>query len=562
MTAPMRRASVRDRSPGGCRLVMEAAGILGLVALTLFTPVPVKAQTSPRGVPAIRPDQLPTRAPVPTAAPRQVGARDAAAPIQPFKLTRVVIEGSTLPTSILAEAYGPFIGRITDNAALTAVTNAIAAEYARSDVALYTVMVPDQRFEDGVLRLAVIEGHIGRVEIRGKLRKSRLNLLRAYLRPIERERPLHSSTLQRAISLIRDMPGVTATPAFNQGDGSGAVTLVIPVSEKVVEVATGINDRGTALLGRTQAQVDVLVNGILSGGDQLRTTVVLPTHTSRFQYYAGTYTTPIDAHGTSITGNLSYLRTRPATIPLEGDATSFGVQITHALIRRYNKNLYITAGVDGIDTNNALLGFMLSNDRVRALRLGMSYTTATKRNQLTLSATASFGLDVLGARVVAGQSKQRFRKINGRLNDSLQVGRSFVIRLNGFGQMTGNDLPSSEQIALGGDEFGRAYEAALIAGDEGYAGSAEFAWVPPKGLPTALTGSELYVYSDAGHVTYRGRFGAEALSSSLASIGGGIRLHVISKTILQLECVRGLLNPVSYEDREKARVLFSIRSLL
>ena len=541
---------------------MEAAGILGLVALTLFTPVPVKAQTSPRGVPAIRPDQLPTRAPVPTAAPRQVGARDAAAPIQPFKLTRVVIEGSTLPTSILAEAYGPFIGRITDNAALTAVTNAIAAEYARSDVALYTVMVPDQRFEDGVLRLAVIEGHIGRVEIRGKLRKSRLNLLRAYLRPIERERPLHSSTLQRAISLIRDMPGVTATPAFNQGDGSGAVTLVIPVSEKVVEVATGINDRGTALLGRTQAQVDVLVNGILSGGDQLRTTVVLPTHTSRFQYYAGTYITPIDAHGTSITGNLSYLRTRPAAIPLEGDATSFGVQITHALIRRYNKNLYITAGVDGIDTNNALLGFMLSNDRVRALRLGMSYTTATKRNQLTLSATASFGLDVLGARVVAGQSKQRFRKINGRLNDSLQVGRSFVIRLNGFGQMTGNDLPSSEQIALGGDEFGRAYEAALIAGDEGYAGSAEFAWVPPKGLPTALTGSELYVYSDAGHVTYRGRFGAEALSSSLASIGGGIRLHVISKTILQLECVRGLLNPVSYEDREKARVLFSIRSLL
>ena len=232
------------------------------------------------------------------------------------------------------------------------------------------------------------------------------------------------------------------------------------------------------------------------------------------------------------------------------------------MIRRYDRNLYITAGVDGINSNNALFGFTLSNDRVRTLRLGSSYTKATKRNQLTLSSTASFGLDVLGAQVVAGQSKQRFRKINGRVNDSLQIGRSFVLRVNGFGQMTDDDLPSSEQIALGGDEFGRAYEAALISGDTGYAGSTELAWAPSKGLPSAFKGSELYLYSDAGRVTYRGRFGGDAITSTLASFGGGVRMHLLAKTVAQIECVRGLTNPVPYEDRERARVLFSIRSLL
>lgn len=562
MIDPMGRMQTHGRHDGGARLPVGAADILGLIALILVTPAPAQAQTSPRGVPAIRPDQLSIPAPVRTVTPRPAAARKANAPIQPFLLTKVVVEGSTLPQAILDPAYTPFVGKMADNAALTAVTNAIAAVYVRSDVALYTVLVPEQRFDGGVLRLSVIEGHIGRIEIRGKLRKSRLALLRAYLRPIERERPLRTSTLQRAISLVRDMPGVTAAPAFNQGDGSGAVTLVVPVSEKVVQVAAGINDRGTALLGRTQAQVDVLVNGIVAGGDQLRATVVLPTHTSRFQYYAGSYATPIDANGTSVTGNLSYLRTRPEAIPLQGDATSFGVQITHALIRRYDRNLYVTGGVDGINSNNALFGFTLSNDRVRTLRLGASYTTATKRNQVTLSGTASFGLDVLGARVVAGQAKQRFRKINGRVNDSLQIGRSFVLRVNGFGQMTGDDLPSSEQIALGGDEFGRAYEAALISGDRGYAGSAELAWVPSKGLPTALKGSELYLYSDAGRVTYRGRYGGEAVTSRLASFGGGVRMHLVAKTVAQIECVRGLTNPVPYEDRENERVLFSIRSLL
>lgn len=556
------RTGVRRKSGGRSRILAGSTGILGVVGLILVTAPPAGAQTSPRGVPAVRPDQLSISPTVRATPPGPVAARKADAPIQPFLLTRIVVEGSTLPPTVLADAYAPFLGKITDNAALTAATNAVAAAYAKSDVALYTVLVPEQRFDGGVLRLSVIEGHIGRIEIRGRLRTSRLALLRAYLRPIERERPLRTSTLQRAMSLIRDMPGVTAAPAIDQGYGSGAVTLVVPVSEKIIQVAAGINDRGTALLGRTQAQMDVLVNGIVAGGDQLRATVVLPTHTSRFQYYAGSYTTPIDANGTSVTGNLSYLRTRPAAIPLEGDATSFGVQITHALIRRYNRNLYVTAGIDGIDSNNALFGFTLSNDRVRTLRLGSSYTTATKRNQLTVSGTASFGLDVLGARVIAGQSKQRFRKINGRVNDSLQIGRSFVLRLNGFGQISGDDLPSSEQIALGGDEFGRAYEAALISGDRGYAGSAELAWVSPNGLPAAFTGSELYLYSDAGRVTYRGRFGGTATTSSLASFGGGVRMHLLAKTVAQIECVRGLTNPVPYEDREKARVLFSIRSLL
>ncbi len=561
MIAP-RRTHVRFPNGGISRPLAGTAGIVCVVALMLVMPSSVRAQTSPRGVPTIRPDQLPIPTPLRAAAQKPVVARKADAPIQPFLLTKVVVEGSTLPQAMLACAYAPFVGKITDNAALTAATNAIAAAYARSDVALYTVLVPEQRFDGGVLRLSVIEGHIGRIEIRGKLRKSRLGLLRAYLRPLEQERPLRSSTLQRAISLIRDMPGITASPAFAQGSRSNAVTLVVPVSEKIVQVATGINDRGTALLGRTQAQMDVLVNGVATGGDQLRATVVLPAHTSRFQYYAGSYNIPIDANGTSITGNLSYLRTRPATIPLEGDATSFGVQITHAIIRRYDRNLYVTADIDGIDSNNALFGFKLSNDRVRTLRLGTSYTTATKRNQLTVSSTASFGLDVLGARVVAGQAKQRFRKINGRVNDSLQIGRSFVLRVNGFGQMTGDDLPSSEQIALGGDEFGRAYGAALISGDKGYAGSTEMAWVPSKGLPTVFKGSELYLYSDAGRVTYRGRFGGDAMTSSLASFGGGVRMHLLTKTVAQIECVRGLTNPVPYEDREKARVLFSIRSLL
>ena len=65
-----------------------------------------------------------------------------------------------------------------------------------------------------------------------------------------------------------------------------------------------------------------------------------------------------------------------------------------------------------------------------------------------------------------------------------------------------------------------------------------------------------------GHVRYRSRFGQTGIDSRLASVGVGGRLAVAARTTLQLEAVKGLNNPVSYEDRKKTRLLFSIRSTL
>ncbi len=538
--------------------------ILCALTLLMLPPAELLAQTAAKGIPANRPDQLPSPAPPragASAAVKPAGATPPAA-ITPFTLTAVRIEGSTLPPAMLAPAYGPFVGRTIDQAALVALTNAVAAAYAKSDLALYSVLVPEQRFGDGPLRLTIVEGYVGAVEVRGHLRQNRLKLLRAYLRRLEQERPLHTATLQRVVSLIRDMPGFFPEVTLEAGQGRGAVKFVVNAREKPVQLSFGANSRGTALLGRTQGQADLLVNGLFGGADQLRLTTVLPTHVSRFQYVAGTYSTPLDADGTMLSGTLSRLRTRPAAFPLKGDATSFGMQLSRPVIRSYTRNLYATLGFDGLNSNNALLGYTLSNDRTRAARLGLSYTAASTRNQITLSATGSIGLDVLGARRVAGLSRQGFRKLNLRVNDALALGKSFALRLNGFAQITPDDLPSSEFIALGGDEFGRAYEGALISGDRGYAGSAEFAWRPATGLPKLLAGSELYAFADHGRTYYRSRFGLPATSSHLASVGAGGRVQVAARTILQMEAARGLNDPVFYADHTRTRVVFSVRSVL
>jgi len=543
-------------------MALRCTGLL-LVAALLASPDGALAQTSVRGVPADRPDQKPAPAAAQAAPPQSAPTpRQPGVAFAPFTLEDVVVEGSSLPRDALAAAYAPFIGRSIDNAALTAITNAVAAAYAKSDIALYTVLVPEQRFAGGGLRLVVVEGYVGAVEVRGSLRRTRLKLLRTYLRRLEQERPLRRSTLERVVSLIRDIPGFLPEVRLEPGTEQGAVKLVMNARERPVQVAVGANDRGTALLGRTQVQADAYLNSIFAGADQLRVSTVLPTKVSRFQYVAGAYSTPLDADGTSVTGNLSYLRTRPSAFPLKGDATSFGLQFSRAVIRGYSRNLYVTVGVDGINSNNALLGFTLSNDRVRTLRGAVSFVTASARNQFSVSATASIGLDVLGTRIAPGQARSGFRKFSAKASNALTIGKSFALRVAAFGQTTPDDLPSSEQVALGGDEFGRAYEAAIISGDRGVAGSAEFAFRPGAGLPKQIAGSELYAFADAGRVHYRSRYGFAGVDSHLASVGAGGRLQLAQRTILQLEAVRGLDNPVFYTDRKKTRLLFSVRSLL
>ena len=538
--------------------------LLSLAALAVWVHSPAAiAQTAPPGVSPTRPDQNPAFTSVSPASPAlPVQARDPHQPISPFRLTRVEIAGSTLTPAVLDASTQSFIGAVIDDADLAKITQAVATAYGSSDIALYTVLVPRQRFAGGVLRLTVVEGFVEAVRVDGRLGGARRRLLRRYLEKITREKPLRTSTLQRELSLIRDMPGFTVSPSLERGAQQGGVVLALKVQDRPVQAAFGFSDRGTAVLGRNQVQLDGFLNGLALGADQFHLSLITPTEPESFQFVSGSYTAPWNDAGGLASVSVSYLRTWPRTIPLEGDAVSAGLQISQPLFRSFTRSATVTAGLDGINSDNALLGLELSKEHTRSFRLATSYSLVTAHNVLSASATASFGLNALGARPTApGLSDTGYKKLNLKIADTLQVAPDVHLRLDSAAQLSADRLPSSEQLALGGDEFGRAYEAAIISGDSGLAGSAELAWSFSKGLPATLSGSEAYVFVDGGRTDLRGRLGGPALRATVSSTGAGLRALLAKKTVVQAELVRGLTNPVAYENRDVWRLLFSIRSL-
>ncbi|WP_174300264.1 ShlB/FhaC/HecB family hemolysin secretion/activation protein [Caulobacter sp. S45] len=535
------------------------------MSLTLCAGGGVLAAQSPSVlVPSTRADQLP----VTPGYRRQVlepTLRPAAlAPsTQPFRLLDVQVQGSSLSPALLQRAYGPWLGRMVGETDLKAVADAVAGVYAaHSDVALYGVLIPAQSFQDGRARIEVAEGFIQGVRVTAPAGSRRSNaLLKHYLARLVAEHPLRRSSLERYSALIRDIAGLDATLDFAPGTRPGGQVLVVSTRPRTAELGFGVNNRGTAFLGRTQVDVDLALHSLLRQGDDTHLTVAFPTDLDRFRYYGLSHAQPLGASGASVLASAGYLQTRPSFADLHGHALTLGVSATAPVLRRNAQSVYLTAGLDGVDSDNALLGQEISNDRIRTLRVGASYIRQNTRVFLLLNGSANFGLDGLGAHVLSPEiSDVRFSKYTVKMNVNTALTDDLVLRLDGAGQYTTDRLPGSEQLALGGDEFGRAYEAAIIAGDQGVAGSAELAWKLARIVPASLRASEVYAFADGGETRRLTRPAAPEALQQLASLGGGARIAVTGRAVVQIEADRGLLDPIATEDHESWRGVFSIRS--
>ena len=515
-------------------------------------------------VPSTRADQLPVtpsyRRPVLEPRLQPTGAGQA---LRPFQLKGVQVQGSSLAPAVLRRAYAPWLGRTVDEAGLRTLADALAAAYAaHSDVALYGVSIPAQSFQDGQARLDVTEGFIQGARVTAPARSRRSNaLLKRYLDRLLVEHPLKRSTLERYTALIRDIAGLNPALEFAPGTRPGGFILVVSTRPRLAELGLGVNNRGTAFLGRTQADVDLALHSLLRQGDDTHLTVAFPTDLHRFHYYGLSHAQPLGASGASVLATAGYLQTRPSFADLHGHALTLGVSGTAPVLRRNAQSLYLTAGLDGIDSDNALLGEQISSDRIRTARLGATYVRQNAALFLLVNGSASFGLDGLGARTLSPQlSDLGFRKYTAKLSANIALPQDLVLRLDSTGQYSPDRLPGSEQLALGGDEFGRAYEAAIVAGDQGVAGSAALAGPLVRVAPASLRGSEVYAFADGGETRRLARLADPPGLQQLASVGGGVRVAVTSRAVVQIEGDRGLLDPVATEDHESWRAVFSVKS--
>ncbi|HLZ78172.1 MAG TPA: ShlB/FhaC/HecB family hemolysin secretion/activation protein [Sphingomonas sp.] len=477
----------------------------------------------------------PTAATPPAKIQDHVTSVDAQASDHGTLIRGVAFDGTQVPERV-ADAARPFLGKPASGEVLTALANAMSAAYGKSAVALYTVAIPAQRFVDGVVHVSVTEGFVEQVIITGDVKHSSLRLVQRYAARLTSEHPLRRATLQRYLSLIRDIPGLTLDVKLLKGDRPGGVKLMLVLKQKGHDVAVSYDSRTQEGLAQGAFQATGKLFGALRPGDE--TDLILSASANFRNYgYAGlTHSTPIGTGGTRASVSIAHLATKARGTDIKGSADVLSFSISHPLIRSYQRNLVLSTSLDGVNSDNAVLGSLLSREHSRAVRGTAIFSDVAGKHALSGTITVSHGLDIFHQDTVMTLADPRFTKVDGRISLSRAVGKKFVVRLATAGQWSRDPLPAVERFVVGGADFGRAFPVAILSSDRGVAGSAELGWRPIK--RASFAASELYVFGDIAKAHYVERGLSPAASYDLASAGFGVRFAYREKAHLDIEAAK------------------------
>lgn len=504
------------------------------------TSTPIDRERVDRSPPA---EIFPEVEPEAPGAATRVDAGDEAAP----PIRSISFEGTDVPL-VVAEAAQKSVGLPASRATLQALADAMSRAYGRSEVALFTIAIPEQDLSSGNVRVLVAEGHIEAVLLSGEVEGRSLRLVRRYADRLTREQPTSRRTLERYLSLMQDIPGLRVNSQLQMGEGPGGVRLLLALDYQRPTASFSFDNRTTRLVKDGQFNGTARAYGMLREGDETQLNSTASVDFDDLLYVGFSHSTPVGWDGTRLSFNAGLLRTRPEGTGQAGEARSGGVTLSHPLIRSYRRNLTLSLALDGINSENAAFGSVTATEQTRAVRGAVGYAQSAERRTLIAGLTASRGLDILGAGVPASTGKVAFFKLNGRASFDQAIGQRMALRLRLAGQWTGDALPAVERFSVGGASFGRAFEVGIISADRGVAGLAELAWQPIRA--GNLKATEVFGFVDAASVRLIERPASAGQDFDLASAGAGVRLAWRDKAMVELEYARTLDRPFPGYDSE------------
>lgn len=454
-------------------------------------------------------------------------------------IRRIEFRGTKVPAKVgrVAERY---LGRDASPETLRDVALALSQAYAKTNVALYSIGIPEQDFANGRLIVVIVEGWVAAATLEGA-GQGRFSRARRHLDKLVGEKPMSRVRFERQISLMRDIPGFTLKSIGSVAGVDGAVALSVTPAQKRQEWSIAFNNRGTRSLGQGQFEASGKAFGAFSEGDQLSVTGAAAADFKRYFYGGVSYSLPIGFDGLNVALSGGVLKTRPKGSAVRGTAEVAGIAFNYPVIRGFEETLNASLSLDGLNSDNAAFGNIVASERTRALRASLRYAKAKKKRSISGGVSLSQGLAFAGARADRQTTDLRFFKLNADGSITQSFAGRFFARVNMAGQWSRDRLPAAERFAVGGLPFGRAFESAVLSADRGVAGSLELG-VQPK-LGGRWEGSEIYGFVDRALVWFEPSPGFSGGRFDLASAGGGVRLKRGEKAELDIEGARAIDKP-------------------
>jgi len=567
------RKMAEDISPKLLRIVLVAGAVATGMA------VPALAQQIPTQLPSGAEPRLETPRPVlplpsvPGGAISVPKAPAAEAPpgAETYRLTlkAVTIEGATAyGPDTLRPYYQGLVGREVSVADLFKIANDIEVRYRNDGYITSRVIVPAQTIEDGTFRLQVVEGFVSEIVYPDDIGPA-LDAVKRLVDPLRGVTPVNVADVERRLLLANDLAGLTVRANLEPSPTElGASVVVVKTERKALDAAVSASNRNSPYLGTNQFIGTASLNSFGSNADTVNLSARLSAPLKRSWSVGGGYQSLLSSNGLTFSANGSYSQSRPGLTldPLDVKswvAAGIGT-LTYPVIRSRLENLRVVGEFEYRDVATDLADDKFNRDKLRILRGGFSYDRTDSWDGITaVRGLVHQGLPILNATRLGDSlaSRERgrsdFTKFTADITRVQQLPSNFSVVATATAQAAKTPLLASEQIALGGPNYGRAYDEGEIANDNGWAGSLELRYTPVLPENKVVRAVQFYSFVDGGQVWARSTL-ETGTRQSLLSVGGGVRASLLEHLFATFEVDKPLNRRVATEGDKDTRFFFNI----
>jgi hemolysin activation/secretion protein len=452
------------------------------IAVGLMASGAVRAQTPPdagsllQQIEKQQHNQLPPKSPPQFLPP---------APLQSHGGTTVSVSafrfaGNTLLRSQqLSSVVAGFTNRPLSFAELQNAAIAVATAYRQAGWVVRAYL-PEQDITGATVTIQIIEAKFGAVRMEGKIKRVSAVQLESIVDSSQKPGlPVNADALDRALLLIGDLPGVSATGRLAEGEIQAATDLIVAAADgPLVTGNVTADNAGERATGAGRLIADLSLNSPLGFGDRLDT-VLLGSQGSNFERAA--YSLPVGSNGWRVGVNASHLDYRIVTaefsaLDAHGTSTTAGLEATYPLLRSRLENLYAALNVDDKRFDNESAGSTTTHYAIQTASLGVygnlfdslgggganTASITLVQGNADLAGSPNEGADALTTRTAGSFQKLRLAAARQQV-----VTERFSLYASFAGQFSRKNLDSSEKFYLGGADGVRAYPANEAGGAEG-----------------------------------------------------------------------------------------------
>ena len=439
------------------------------------------------------------------------------------------------------------------------LTRSISRFYRERGFFLARAYIPEQKVNDGVVTINIVEGFLDQVVFLGNQRYSDDQLNDLFDDLIGE--PVFLEDIERALFIANDFPGLEASALFGPGLKPGSAAIQLNTREDPSSGFLSWDNYGSIYTGEQRLWGNYRVNNLFGQADLVNTNFVYTLDPQNSLYFDVSYQQPVLNNDFLAGGGYSFntfdVGGNLADLEINGESSILNGYMTYIYRRKRTERMSATLDLSLKSAESKVIDTLDSRDKLtvlsgQALYQGTSWSSAGAYQQL--SVTLSLGLaDILGAMDsdgdgLSGRTGGSGNRAGGdfiKINiDYLYLRRIAALQSLSFRfslQSSSDLLTSLEQFSLGGPDTVRAYPVAEALMDDAWLISVEWRADASPDIPqTFLNGLQYLAFFDYAKGSLNDPLNNDIASVALSGIGFGVELEPYKKFGMKVQIAYAL----------------------